>query len=291
MPSRRFGKRLAIGAAAVVVIGGGAIAAVGPEHLHEKFFGESEHESVSAFAREHHGINMHSQAVATVMEKLEGGAEEALGPNQMTYEDNAFPRSAISTTQVTHSFSAFAAADARAGKPGVGTWKSIPNDQGTVPGPVTYTGNPSHVSGRTTSIAVAPDGRTVYLGTAGGGVWKTDDISAAHPDWHAIGADIPSSAIGSLTLAHGTLYVGTGEPNGSSDSEAGLGLFASTDGGQHFTQVSGFHQYAQDRSVSSIAVDPSSPQHLLVGTALARHGSSSVNGGRMTPPGAAPLGL
>jgi hypothetical protein len=291
MPSRRFGKTLAIGAAAVVVIGGGAIAAVGPEHLHEKFFGESEHESVSAFAREHHGINMHSQAVATVMEKLEGGAEEALGPNQMTYEDNAFPRSAISTTQVTHSFSAFAAADARAGKPGVGTWKSIPNDQGTVPGPVTYTGNPSHVSGRTTSIAVAPDGRTVYLGTAGGGVWKTDDISAAHPDWHAIGADIPSSAIGSLTLAHGTLYVGTGEPNGSSDSEAGLGLFASTDGGQHFTQVSGFHQYAQDRSVSSIAVDPSSPQHLLVGTALARHGSSSVNGGRMTPPGAAPLGL
>ena len=36
MPSRRFGKSLVIGVAAVVVIGGGAIAAVGPERLHEK---------------------------------------------------------------------------------------------------------------------------------------------------------------------------------------------------------------------------------------------------------------
>ena len=98
-------------------VGGGAIAAVGPERIHEKIFGEDEHESVSAFAREHHGINMHSQAVATVMEKLEGGAEEALGPNQMTYEDNAFPRSAISTTQVKHSFSAFAAGRRPRGKP------------------------------------------------------------------------------------------------------------------------------------------------------------------------------
>ena len=59
---------------------------------------------------------------------------EALGPNQMVYEDNAFPRSAISTAQVNHSFAVFSAADARAGKTGVGTWQAIPNDKGTVPG-------------------------------------------------------------------------------------------------------------------------------------------------------------
>jgi hypothetical protein len=291
MPSRRFGKSLAIGVAAVVVVGGGALAAVGPERLHEKVFGEHEHESVSQFAREHHGINMHSQAVATVMEKLEGGGEESLGPNQMRYDDNAFPRSAISAPQVNHAFSAFSAADARKGATGVGTWQSIPNDNGTVPGPVTYTGNPSHVSGRTTAIVVAPDGKTVYLGTAGGGVWKTSDITSAKPTWNPIGDSIPSQAIGSLTLSHGTLYVGTGEANGSSDNEAGMGLFKSTDGGQTFSEVDGFHQYAEDRSISSFAVDPTDSRHLLVGTMLGRHGSSSVNGGRMTPPGAAPLGL
>ena len=156
---------------------------------------------------------------------------------------------------------------------------------------MTYTGNPTHVSGRTTAIAVAADGQTVYLGTAGGGVGRPTDITAAHPNWHPIGADIPSSAIGSLTLANGTLYVGTGEPNGSADSEAGLGLFESTDGGNSFTEVDGFRQYSQDRSISLIAVDPTDAQHLLVGTMLGRHGSSSVNGGRMTPPGAAPIGL
>ena len=291
MSSHRFGKSLAIGIAAVIVVGGGAVAVVGPENLHEKIFGEDEHESVSAFAREHHGINMHSQAVATVMEKLEGGGEESLGPNQMRYDDNAFPRSAIAAPQVKHAFDAFAAADARKGKPGTGSWQPIPNDEGTVPGPVTYTGNPSHVSGRTTAIAVAPDGRTVYLGTAGGGVWKTTDITAAKPVWNPIGDSIPSQAIGSLTLSHGTLYVGTGEANGSSDNEAGMGLFTSTDGGRTFTEMDGFHQYSKDRSISSIAVDPTDQQHLLVGTMLGRHGSSSVNGGRMTPPGAAPLGL
>jgi hypothetical protein len=292
MSSPKLGRSLAAGVVAVVVVGGGAIAALGPERIHEKLFGEHRGESVSEFAREHQGINQHSQAIATIMEKLEGGGEEvAYGPDQMLYEDNAFPRSVIAQAQARHSFQAFVAASTRSGRTGTGTWQQIPNASGTVPGEVTYTGNPSHVSGRTTSIVVDPNGKTVYVGTAGGGVWKTDDITAAAPSWHPIGDDIPSQAIGSLTLAGGTLYVGTGEPNGSSDSEAGVGLFKSTDGGASFTEVTGFHPYSQDRSVSTIAVDPTDPQHLLVGTALARHGSSSVNGGRMTPPGAAPLGL
>jgi hypothetical protein len=118
MPSRRFKSSLAVGVATAVVVGGGAIAAVGPERLHEKLFGENDHESVSEFAREHHGINMHSQAVATVMEKLDGG-EESLGPNQMRYDDNAFPHSTIASTQVTPS--------ARPGRP----WASAPAAPGS----------------------------------------------------------------------------------------------------------------------------------------------------------------
>ena len=289
MSSRRLRYSLVAGTVAAVVVGGGAIAAVGPERLHEKLFGENERESVSEFAREHHGINMHSQAVATVMEKLDGG-EESLGPNQMRYDDNAFPHSAIASTQVTRSLRAFRAARPPMGQRPSGTWKLIPNSHGTVPGPVTYTGNPSHVSGRTTAIAVGAGGKRVFLGTAGGGVWKTSDITAAHPTWRPLDG-LPTQAIGSLTLAHGVLYVGTGEPNGSSDSEAGRGLFMSTNGGRSFSEITGFHHYGLDRSIATIAVDPSNAHHLLVGTMLGRHGSSSVNGGRMTPPGAAPLGL
>jgi hypothetical protein len=289
MPSRRFRNSFAAATVAVVVVGGGAVAAVGPERLHEKLFGEDGHESVSEFAREHQGINMHSQAVATVMEKLEGG-EEALGPNQMRYDDNAFPHSAIASAQVTRSHQAFTAAKPTVAPRAAGSWKLVPNSLGTVPGDVTYTGNPSHVSGRTTSIAIAGNGHSVYLGTAGGGVWKTSDITADHPQWRPLDG-LPTQAIGTLTYTHGVLYVGTGEPNGSSDSEAGRGLFVSTDHGKSFSEITGFHHYGQDRSISSVAVDPTNARHLLVGTALGRHGSSSVNGGRMTPPGAAPVGL
>ena len=88
---------------------------------------------------------------------------------------------------------------------------------------------------------MAPDGRTVYLGTAGGGVWKTDDITAAQPGLARDRRRHPQLGDRLLDAGSRHVYVGTGEPNGSSDSEAGPGLFASTDGGQHFTQVTGFH--------------------------------------------------
>ena len=101
-----------------------------------------------------------------------------------------------------------------------------------------------------------------------------------------------------------TLYVGTGEPNGSSDSEAGVGLYKSTDGGKNWTLVAGSTAatapcasgvgtcpVATDRSIGAIAIDPADANHIFIGTDVARHGSSSVNGGRFTPPGAAKVGL
>ena len=84
---------------------------------------------------------------------------------------------------------------------------------------------------------------------------------------------------------------GSGEPNGSGDSEAGLGLFKSTDFGASWTLVPGSEAVATNRSIGSIAVDPTNPNVLYIGTALARHGSSAVNGGRFTPPGAPGLGV
>src|SRR5206468_7029011 len=106
----------------------------------------------------------------------------------------------------------------------------------------------------------------------------------------------PSNAIGSIVFdpndASGkTLYVGTGEPNGSGDSEAGVGLYKSTDAGKSWTLVSGSTSVATGRSVGAIAIDPANASHIFIGTDVARHGSSSVNGGRFTPPGAPPVGL
>src|SRR5436190_4538046 len=170
-------------------------------------------------------------------------------------------------------------------------------------------------SGRTTAIAVDPNcslaSCTVFIGAAGGGVWKTTNALAATPTWSQVSdGQIPSNAIGSLAFdASGNLYAGTGEPNGSSDSEAGVGLYKSTDGGSTWTLVSGSTApeapcaapspspapltcpVATDRSIGAIAIDPADPSHIFIGTDVARHGSSSVNGGRFAPPGAAKVGL
>jgi len=155
-------------------------------------------------------------------------------------------------------------------------------------------------SGRTTAIAVAPNcslaSCTVYIGAAGGGVWKTSNALASSPSWSSVSTGLSSNAIGSIVFdpndaTGNTLYVGTGEPNGSGDSEAGVGLFKSTNGGSSWSLISGSAGVATGRSIGAIAVDPANANHLFIGTDVARHGSSSVNGGRFTPPGSAAVGL
>jgi hypothetical protein len=148
-------------------------------------------------------------------------------------------------------------------------------------------------SGRVTALAVAPrcaagDCR-LWVGTAGGGVFRTDDALAASPRWVSVSTGLTSSAIGSVVLdpndaSGNTLYVGTGEEAGSADSEAGTGVFRSTDGGNTWSILPGSVATAKDRAVPSIAIDPGDPRTIYMATAISLHGSTE-------PPGAAPLGL
>ncbi len=261
-----------------------------------------------------------SEKVAQADGDPEATGEIQNGPNQESYDQRAYPRQVIDPAQQKQSARAAEQAVERATTPegraalarsiqasdsadaaAPGTWEPVGPNTGQVVEEATYTGKPAHVSGRTTALATPTTSCTaasctLYAGTAGGGLWKTTNALAATPTWASVGANLPSNAIGSITISpdNSTLYVGTGEPNGSSDSEAGLGLFKSTDGGTSFTKVSTkvlAGDFTLNRSVGAIAVDPANPQHLLVGTAVARHGSSSVNGGRYTPPGAAQIGL
>ena len=117
--------------------------------------------------------------------------------------------------------------------------------------------------------------------------------SPAHADWIAPPDDLPTNAFGSLIVdpndaSGNTLYAGSGEPNGSGDSEAGLGLFKSTDGGQTLVRSCPARAaVATNRSIGAIAVEPGQPEHDRDRHRGRPHGSSSVNGGRRTPPGRA----
>jgi hypothetical protein len=194
-----------------------------------------------------------------------------------------------------------------------GAWQILGPATGDVPAQPsqfydyrTQTGPTTQESGRVTAMAVdpncgkpsAPSGAPcrLWVAAAGGGIWRTNDALAATPAWIAPPADLPTNAFGSLIIdpndaSGNTLYAGSGEPNGSGDSEAGLGLFKTTDGGQSWSLVPGSQAVAINRSVGSIAVKRGQPNTIVIGTAVARHGSSSVNGGRRTPPGAPALGV
>src|SRR5215475_5860403 len=95
------------------------------------------------------------------------------------------------------------------------------------------------VGGRMTALAAAPDG-TLFAGAADGGVWKSSD-GGQH--WTPATDSQATLSIGALlvtgTASSYTVYVGTGEANTNSDSYAGVGVLASTDGGSTWHQVGG----------------------------------------------------
>lgn len=102
------------------------------------------------------------------------------------------------------------------------TWTSV----GPEPIPNGQTTPSVAVSGRTIAIAVHPtDPDKVYAGTANGGLYRSLDGGAS---WKALMDSAQSLAVGAVTLDPGnpsTVWVGTGEGNGSADSFAGVGIY------------------------------------------------------------------
>jgi len=95
------------------------------------------------------------------------------------------------------------------------------------------------VGGRMTSLAAVPNG-PLFAGAADGGVWKSAD-GGQH--WTPVFDSQGTLSIGALLVTGSgssyTVYAGTGEANTSSDSYAGIGVLASTDGGGHWARVGG----------------------------------------------------
>lgn len=112
------------------------------------------------------------------------------------------------------------------------------------------------VSGRVTSIAFGGIPGTIYLGTAGGGVWKSVNNGI---NWTPLTDQQVSLAIGALAVvprANGadTIYAGTGESNQAGDNSYGLGILKSEDGGDTWQQL-GAGTF-QNQGFARIAVVP-----------------------------------
>lgn len=140
---------------------------------------------------------------------------------------------------------------------------------------------PSDVSGRINAIAIDDVNDVVYVGGAQGGIWSSSDNGAS---WTPLTDDLLSTAVGAITLdippTPGdpvTIYLGTGEANGSCDSYAGVGLYKSTDTGATWTGPIGGSLFT-NRSISAIAIDRNDPDHLLLTTASGAYSVACIVG-------------
>src|SRR5438105_10203299 len=219
------------------------------------------------------------------------GPNESLNPDNTeaaaAYAERAYPATEIPVQATLNAQVAFTNVKNRGlakGHPAPPAgWESIGPSQANFPAVLTFSGAPYTTSGRITALAVSPNCRStaecrVWVAAAGGGIWRTDDGLDANPTWTFVSGSFATNAIGTLTYAGGdTLYAGTGEPNASGDSEAGLGLYRSDDNGKHWTKLAsqvtalttaGNGTYTGDafagRSISSVVVDPSNSSVLYV---------------------------
>ena len=215
---------------------------------------------------------------------LRGQGDTAPAATQLALEElgnKTYPASTLPFAWQKGAMDAFAQIRNR-GADGGGSWQLAGPSTATYPSILNRTNADYVASGRVTALAIAPTcvsgNCRLWVGAAGGGVWRTDDALASNPTWTNVSSSFGTSAIGSLTYdaASHTLYAGTGEPNSSADSDAGIGIYKSTDGGDSWTLVPGSGDIAAGNSIGGIVVSGNS---LLVGTTFGVAGMAGVGGG------------
>ena len=143
--------------------------------------------------------------------------------------------------------------------------------------------------GRVDAIAVDPtttvNGSIVaYLGTDGGGVWKTTNCCSGSTTW-TVKTDDPllsTTAISTFAIDpndHNIIYAGTGDADGGgAPSGSSQGIIKSTDGGDSWVilganvfgaefpvPVGRFPQY---NAISKVRIDPNNSSNIVAGTKL-----------------------
>src|SRR5437588_10457524 len=293
--------------AAVLLSGAAAMAFVAINPSGPFLLGKSDntHHPVNKFRPDRDQIGGNRRALP--------GPETDRGPMAAAEEDyarRAYPATDIPFTLRLNAQKAWANAKSLA--PSAGVWTlvgpSIPN----VPDILTFSGRDYTTSGRITALAITPtctnNDCMLWVAAAGGGVWRTSKALANPPSWTFVSGSFATNSIGTLTYdaATATLYAGTREANASADSEAGFGIYKSTDNGNTWTQLVANTRVAamptgcgaspkytgpafNGRAISSIRVSGST---MYVGSTRAVRGVSSVTGGTVSlAPGLPPPGL
>lgn len=119
---------------------------------------------------------------------------------------------------------------------------------------------PAEMSGRITALdAVATNPRILYVGTAGGGIWKSTNAGTTFKPIF----DKYVQSIGCMVIDQKnpeTIWVGTGESNMRNSVSVGTGMYKSTDGGSNWKPCG----LDSTEHISKIAIDPNDPNIVYV---------------------------
>jgi hypothetical protein len=125
---------------------------------------------------------------------------------------------------------------------------------------------PGNVGGRIRSILVHPTATNImWIGSVGGGVWKTTNSAAS---WFPCDDWMANIAIGCMVLDPtdpNVLYAGTGEDFPVNNAIPGAGVFKSIDGGSNWTRLTNT-SYALLDNINRLAICPTNHLILLAAT-------------------------
>ncbi|HEX5438418.1 MAG TPA: glycosyl hydrolase [Gemmatimonadaceae bacterium] len=116
--------------------------------------------------------------------------------------------------------------------------------------------------GRSVAVAgVTSRPRVFYMGTTGGGVFKTTDGGI---NWEPITDKYFGGSIGAIGVSESNpdvVYVGSGEADFRGNVSPGSGVYKTTDGGKTWTHVG----LEKTESIARVRVDPRNPDVVYVG--------------------------
>ena len=134
---------------------------------------------------------------------------------------------------------------------------------------------PAGMSGRVTTITALNDRPDViYVGTASGGLWRSNDGGT---EWTPIFDDQPATSVGAVAVNQNNpdvIWVGTGEGNPRNSQNEGTGLYKSVDGGETWTRIG----LEDSRSIHRIHLHPENGDTAYIGVQGASWGTNEQRG-------------
>lgn len=121
---------------------------------------------------------------------------------------------------------------------------------------------PGGMSGRVTAIdVVTTNPEIMYVGTASGGLWKSNSGGIT---WDPIFNQEVTASIGAVAIQQSNpsvIWVGTGEGNPRNSLNGGYGVYKSLDGGKSWTAMG----LEKTRHIHKIIIDPTNPNIVYIG--------------------------